>query len=213
MLALAALIGLFSTSRLPIARLGLGLESFRWLFILTFAANLFFTGTGKRIWPFIPVTYDGLNNALVYALRLANLIAISFWLMMTVRPLDLISGLERLFSPLKQWIPVGEFVLAMGIAIRFFPLLLEEGEEIILAQKARGAQFNRLRGLTTAASISVPLFIGAVRRAGELADAMVARGYNPGANRTDWRGNPWHWKDTIVLVSVFIGCVVLIFTL
>lgn len=204
---------LYLTARLPLTRLFLGLASFRWLLLLTFIANLFFVGVGERIWAPLPITLEGIDLATIYALRLANLIGISFWLMMTVRPLDLIGGLERIFSPLKPWVPVNEFVLAMGIAIRFFPLLLEEGEEILLAQRARGAAFKGIRRLTMAVSVAIPLFIGALRRAGDLADAMVARGYNPGKARTDWRGTTWRWMDTWTLVGAIgvWGIIVFVF--
>lgn len=199
MLLFVALLMLFVSSRLPIDRLFQGLKTFRWLFIVTFAVNLL-AGKGERVWPPLPIRYDGLEIALIYGLRLMNLIGISIWLMMTVRPLDLIGGLEKVFSPLKPWVPVSEFVLAMGIAIRFFPLLLEEGEEILLAQRARGARFHGINGLKMTAFVAVPLFIGALRRAGDLADAMTARGYRSGRPRTDWQGMNWHWKDTLVLV-------------
>ena len=64
----------------------------------------------------------------------------------------------------------------MSIALRFIPILLEEMDRIMKAQQARGADFEsgnliqRAKGLVP---LLVPLFIAAIRRANDLAMAMV----------------------------------------
>jgi len=75
----------------------------------------------------------------------------------------------------------------MCIALRFIPTLIEETDKIMSAQKARGADFEngtlmeRARALIP---ILVPLFIGAFRRADELATAMECRCYQGGEGRS-----------------------------
>ena len=91
-------------------------------------------------------------------------------------------------NPLKKLhVPVHELSMMMCIALRFIPTLIEETDKIMSAQKARGADFEngtlmeRARALIP---ILVPLFIGAFRRADELATAMECRCYQGGEGRS-----------------------------
>jgi len=75
----------------------------------------------------------------------------------------------------------------MCIALRFIPTLIEETDKIMSAQKARGADFENGSIMDRAKAlipILVPLFIGAFRRADELATAMECRCYQGGEGRT-----------------------------
>ena len=82
--------------------------------------------------------------------------------------------------------------MIMTIAMRFIPVVSEESQRLLRAQMARGADFGG--GFFSRASkfapLVVPLFIGAFRRADELALAMEARGYRIGARRTRLREEP-----------------------
>ena len=77
--------------------------------------------------------------------------------------------------------------MMMTIALRFIPLLIEETDKIMSAQKARGAELDsgkltdRIRALIP---VLIPLFISAFRRADELAMAMECRCYHGGEGRT-----------------------------
>ena len=77
--------------------------------------------------------------------------------------------------------------MMMTIALRFIPTLLEETDKIMKAQTARGADFdtgNLLQRAKAMVPLLVPLFVGAFRRADELAMAMEARCYHGGRHRT-----------------------------
>ena len=77
--------------------------------------------------------------------------------------------------------------MMMCIALRFIPTLIEETDKIMSAQKARGADFETgslLQRAKALVPILVPLFIGAFRRADELATAMECRCYQGGEGRT-----------------------------
>ena len=71
--------------------------------------------------------------------------------------------------------------MMMTIALRFIPLLIDETEKIMNAQKARGAMLDngkfmdRIKALVP---VLIPLFISAFRRADELAMAMECRCYH-----------------------------------
>ena len=61
----------------------------------------------------------------------------------TTTPDALTDGIEKLLRPLnKVKVPVHEVAMMMSIALRFIPILLEETDKIMSAQKARGADFE-----------------------------------------------------------------------
>jgi energy-coupling factor transporter transmembrane protein EcfT len=75
----------------------------------------------------------------------------------------------------------------VSMALRFVPTLLEEFDRIRLAQTSRGADVKTgtlTQRVKTAASMSLPLMVSALRRADELADAMESRGYHSGPRTT-----------------------------
>jgi energy-coupling factor transport system permease protein len=106
----------------------------------------------------------------------------------------LTDGLAWLGRPLRRLrVPTDELALMVTIALRFIPTLLVELDTIMRAQRARGADFRRggLRERTRSlVPVLVPLFVLSFRRADELAVAMEARCYQPGAVRT--RLHPLH---------------------
>ena len=90
--------------------------------------------------------------------------------------------------------------MMMSIALRFIPILMEETEKITMAQKARGASFedgNIIKKAKSMVPILVPLFMSAIRRALDLADAMEARCYNGGKGRTKMKPLKYGKNDYI----------------
>ncbi len=176
-------------------RFGVLLKSVKPLiFVLAFTAiiNLFFTkGESQPLfaWGFISVYKEGIRTAVTMLIRLLSLVLGSGILVsFTTGPLDLTDAIERLLKPLKYIkVPVHEFAMMMSIALRFIPTLIEETNKIISAQKARCADFesgNIIRRLKALVPILIPLFVSAIRRAEELADAMECRCYRGGVGRT-----------------------------
>lgn len=107
-----------------------------------------------------------------------------------------------------------EFAMMMTIAMRFIPTLVEETDKIMSAQKARGVDFaaggliKRVRALFP---VLIPLFISAIRRAVELADAMECRCYRGGNGRT--RMKIMHlraWDIVYLLLNVLIIAAILL---
>ncbi|MBQ1206464.1 MAG: energy-coupling factor transporter transmembrane protein EcfT [Clostridia bacterium] len=164
------------------------------LFVLIFTAviNLFFTtGESEPLvdWKFITIYKEGIRNAVMMLLRLLSLVlGSSVLISFTTSPLELTDAIESVLSPLKVIrVPVHEFAMMMSIALRFIPTLIEETNKIISAQKARCADFesgNVLKRVKALIPILIPLFVSAVRRAEELADAMECRCYHGGEGRT-----------------------------
>lgn len=188
------------------------------MFVLVFTAiiNLFLTkGESDPLfaWNFIKIYKEGLLNAILMLLRLVSLVlGTSVLISFTTSPLALTDAIERVLSPLKIIrVPVHEFAMMMSIALRFIPTLIEETNKIMSAQKARCADFesgnilNRVRALIP---ILIPLFVSAMRRAEELADAMECRCYNGGDGRTKLKEMHARFGDFVFLtffVLIAIG--------
>ena len=93
----------------------------------------------------------------------------------------------------------------MSIALRFIPVLMDETERIMNAQRARGASFDR-GGLVKRAKalipVLVPLILSAFHRSDELGDAMDARCYTGNRKRTKYKKLRFTWRD---LIAFFLG--------
>lgn len=182
------------------------------LFIVTFTAilNLFYTD-GRvifRLWIF-RVTAEGVERTILMVVRILLLVCCTFLLTYTTSPLQLTDGLEQMLRPLKKiHFPVHVLAMMMNIALRFIPLLIEETDRIMSAQRARGADFDtgglarRARALLP---VLVPLFVNAFSRADELATAMECRCYHGGEGRT--RMKSLHWGTADYLTFVFWAAV------
>ncbi len=192
-LALLYILLTVRLSTVPFKMLMRGIKPLRFILILTFFLNLFFsTGTTVvfRLW-IITVTWEGLSMAVHFSLRLVFLVLGTSLLTLTTSPVALADGLELLLTPLKVIrFPAHELAMMMTIALRFIPTLLEEADKIMKAQMARGADFesgNLIARARAMVPLLVPLFVSAFRRASDLAMAMEARCYHGGENRTRLR--------------------------
>ena len=180
-------------SNIPFKTLMKGVKPLKFILILTFLLNLFFsTGTTMLVeWGFLKISYEGLSQAIHYSLRLVFLVLGTSLMTLTTSPIALSDGIEMLLSPLKKiHFPAHELAMMMSIALRFIPTLMEEADKIMKAQMARGADFesgNLLARAKAMVPLLVPLFVSAFRRAGDLAMAMESRCYHGGENRTRLR--------------------------
>ncbi|NMA95713.1 MAG: energy-coupling factor transporter transmembrane protein EcfT [Clostridiales bacterium] len=187
-----------------------GIKPLRFILILTFIINVFFTAGEDviiSIWR-IKVTSEGLNQAIFMALRLVFLVMATSVLTLTTSPIELTDGLEYLLKPLRVFkFPAHELAMMMTIALRFIPTLMEETDKIMKAQMARGADFdtgNLIQRAKSLIPLLVPLFISAFRRADELAMAMEARCYRGGENRTRMKVLKVERRDYIAIYITII---------
>ena len=178
-----------AVSRIPLKSIFRGLKPLVVILIFTGVLNLFFTD-GQVLVAFwgITITKEGIFRAIFMMARILMLVAGTFLLTYTTSPIALTDGIESLLNPLKKVkVPVHELAMMMCIALRFIPTLIEETDNIMSAQKARGADFesgNIFKRAKALVPILIPLFIGAFRRADELATAMECRCYQGGDGRT-----------------------------
>ena len=213
----AFIFGVSHLSRVPFRMLWKGIRPLRFILVLTFLLNLFFSSEGKVLfhWSFITLTDQGLRQAVFYSLRLVLLVMGTSLLTLTTSPIMLSDGMELLLSPLKViHFPAHELAMMMSIALRFIPTLLEETDKIMKAQMARGADFesgNLLSRAKAMVPLLVPLFVSSFRRAGELAMAMESRCYHGGEGRTRFRILKITRSDWIALgiVALLLALIVL----
>ncbi len=206
-LVIAALFAAIHISKVGFKAVFRGLKAVLVILIFTAALNLLYTpGEGEPLVSFwvINIYWEGIRTAIFMVLRIMTLISGTFLLTYTTSPLRLTDALESLLGPLKKLhVPVHELSMMMSIALRFIPLLIEETDKIMSAQKARGADFET-GGLVQKAKslvpLLVPLFISAFRRADELATAMECRCYHGDEGRTKMLQLHYALKDYAAMV-------------
>jgi energy-coupling factor transport system permease protein len=81
-----------------------------------------------------------------------------------------------------------EFAFAFTTAVRFVPVLAEEAQTIMDAQKARGLELekgNFMKRIRNYVPVLIPLIVSAIRRSLELAEAMESRAWGATKKRTN----------------------------
>jgi len=182
------------------------------LFILFFL-HLFFTAGRPllEIPPGITVTGVGLHRGLLTTWQFAAVVTGASILTLTTTPSGLISGLERLLRPFNRLgIPSHDIAVMVSLALRFVPTLREEMDRLRKAQLARGTDFmnpNIMKRVKAVSALALPLALGALRRADELARAMEGRGYERGPRtyRRELRRAPSDYAAFAVLIVFLTG--------
>lgn len=163
---------------------------------------------------FSGITYlAGFLMGLHYVLKLLMMILSGVLLTATTKPLELALGLETMLRPLEKWrIPVGQWALMIVLALRFFPLIIEEWERIRLSQQARGITIKRFRQrLYSPVQQVIPLLLALITRAERLSIAIEARGFRQGFNRTHFHLLAFQKKDGYcILFPIFVSIIVLL---
>lgn len=202
-------------SQVPLKFYIRGVKPLRWILLFTAAIQIFLT-PGEIIWQWgiLHITAEGVRLAIFMCVRLVLLVMTTSVLTLTTTPIVLTDAVENLLSPFKRiGVPAHELAMMMTIALRFIPLLADETEKIMAAQKARGAAFDegglmdRARALLP---ILVPLFLSAINRASELAMAMEARCYHGGEGRTRLHELYYENRDRVagILVALILALAV-----
>lgn len=206
--ALCALFVLFiaAVAKIPLKTLLKSVKAVLFLVIFVSVINVLFYNGEKLLWSWwkLRIYSDGLIFAARMALRLILLVVGPAILTFTTTPMELTDGLESLMSPLEVIrFPVHDVAIIMSIALRMIPALMEETDKIVMAQKARGADFdtgNVFRRAKALIPVLIPLFVGAFRRADELALALDARCYNATPNRTRYKLLKLGWGDLVAAI-------------
>ncbi|MCF0261846.1 MAG: energy-coupling factor transporter transmembrane protein EcfT [Sphaerochaetaceae bacterium] len=170
-LSFAFLLVMLLLSKVPLSYMLRGLGSVVIVVLIVDIIDLVFANSS--LWKIVLIT-----------LRMVELVLFSNLLTLTTKPKAIADGLEKALSPLEKIkFPAHDFATMISIAFRFIPILTEEANKIMTAQKARGANFEKgsiIKRAKALMPILVPLFVSAFRRADELAQAMDSRFYGSG---------------------------------
>ena len=121
------------------------------------------------------------ERSLAMTLRFIVLIESFSFFFLTTSPDHLGLALEQSGIPY-------EFCFAFTTAIRFVPVLAEEAQTIMDAQKSRGLELekgNFIGRIKNYIPILIPLIVSAIRRSLELAEAMESRAWGAIKKRTN----------------------------
>jgi energy-coupling factor transport system permease protein len=158
------------------------------LAVFIFATNLLFGYFYPSSSPQIVGAVDTLaeviflvERASAMTLRFVVLIASFSVFFLTTSP-------DHLGLALQQSRVPYEFCFAFTTAVRFVPVLADEAQTIMDAQKARGLELeggNFLKRVRNYIPILIPLIVNAIRRSLELAEAMESRAWGASEKRTN----------------------------
>ncbi len=162
------------------------------IFIVNIASNYFTSG-------YVLAIID-IESAIAMTLRFVVLVESFSVFFLTTSPDHLGLALEQTHVPY-------EFAFAFTTAVRFVPVLAEEAQTIMDAQKARGLELEKggfLKRIRNYIPILIPLIVSAIRRSLELAEAMESRAWGATKNRTNLYELKLHRGDFILLTISFL---------
>ncbi|MDD6461901.1 MAG: energy-coupling factor transporter ATPase [Bifidobacteriaceae bacterium] len=170
--------------------------------------NVFFVRTGTPVCHIgsLPITDEGLRDAVLYSLRFALVIVIGATAVLAASTTRLTDAAESLLSPLARCgVPIHECALIMTLALRFLPIISREFTQLAHAQASRGGSIATGRPaqrVRSAVSLLVPVFAMALRHAEHVGTAMESRGYESGIARTHWHQNRPGAADALACIGV-----------
>ena len=161
------------------------------LAVIIFATNLlsFYFFRGRHL------TSEMVEFALSLTLRFITLMTSFSIFFLSTSPDKLSLALDRAGIPY-------EFNFAFITAIRFVPVLADEAQSIIDAQRSRGLELekgNLLARIRKYIPILLPLIINSIRRSLELAEAMESRAFGATSRRTNLYELKMNRSDYVVL--------------
>lgn len=173
------------------------------VFVMTFIVWTLFYRQGDPLFSFGPiaVSEQSLRYALGMALKLTTFLAVGTLFLSTAKVEEFAYALTRLGLPYK----IG---FTMTLAFRLVPAFVESGFTVVQAQRCRGFDFDRgsiFQRIRRYVPVIVPVFIGALRRADNMAMALEARGFQSTRPRTFYQRYRFRLSDAaslLVLLAV-----------
>lgn len=143
------------------------------------------------------ITMDLVEYSLTLTMRFIVLVTSFSVFFITTSPDKLSLALEKARIPY-------EFNFAFITAIRFVPVLADEAQTIMDAQRSRGLELDKGNFVTRIKNyipILLPLIINSIRRSLELAEAMESRAFGATEDRTNLYSLSMNSTDYLFLAS------------
>jgi energy-coupling factor transport system permease protein len=169
------------------------------IFLVNLASSFFYSG--------YVLTAAAVENSAAMTLRFVVLVESFSVFFLTTSPDHLGLALEQSRVPY-------EFAFAFTTAVRFVPVLAEEAQTIMDAQKARGLELEKggvLKRIRNYVPVLIPLIVSAIRRSLELAEAMESRAWGATKKRTNLYALKLHRGDFALLSVTIVVLVVSIY--
>ena len=193
-LALGSLLLFWSVRRagLPLGRAVFELRFLALLLLMVFAARAL-GSPGEVVWRLagMGVSREGMVEGGLICWRLVILTLTGLVMTATTRTSQIRAGVQALLGPMPG-IPAQRIATAMGLVMRFVPMILGLVMEISQAQKARGVE-NRKNPVYRTRCLALPLLRRSVQKADRLAMAMAARGYCEERTTEDLKAGASDW--------------------
>ena len=181
--------------------------SLRWLFILvifgTTVTWIIFYRQGKPLFHLGPlfVSRASLEYGFGRGIKLAELLATSVLFLSTTKVEEFAFGLAQMGVPYR----VG---FAITLSFRLVPLFIDSALTVVQAQTLRGYDFDSGSLITRVrryVPVTVPVFMGALRKANNMAMALEARGFGYSERPTSYV----HYEIGPLDIAVLIGVALL----
>jgi energy-coupling factor transport system permease protein len=163
------------------------------------AAELTRIFTFPEDWPLIGggyATWDGLAYGLNVVFKTLTLTMIIPLAVFTTDVNNMIVGLVQAKVPYK-------IAFIFSSTLRFFPLLVEEFNAIMEAQRLRGLALEKmgvLKRVRTYAGVAVPLILGAMAKSQQLEVVLQSKAFSGGADRTYLHESVLKTADYVLMV-------------
>ncbi len=157
---------------------------------------------------FFSIDFKLIENRIFIFIRLTLLTFTSSILMFTTSAQNISCALESILSPFKYLgMNVQEVAMTISISLRFIPIMFEEAEKIMTAQKAKGSNFyskNIIKKIKAFYGIVMPLFISSIKKGNDLASAMEARCYDTCVPRTKYKIMKLQKHDVVTILALIM---------
>lgn len=129
--------------------------------------------------------------------------------LLTTASEEITVAIESLMKPLRRLkIPVTEITLTLTLSLRFFPLVLEEIQNLYRSVRTRAIDWKKLgwrRATQIWLLIAERLLENLLLRAEQIANAMQVRGFtSPNQHRVEWHQLRFHWWDWIAVLGLTV---------
>lgn len=150
-------------------------------------------------------SYEGLVAGVMITWRILLVFILTRIFTGVTSPSEQGIGIAFLFTPFYPFTKkVADFALLLTLTLRFIPLLLEEGALLYKARLAKGSlPTNWVGKVQEITRLLFPLLRITLKRAEELGENLLARGYVSGGYRV-LATKEWDQKDTIGLVLIML---------
>jgi energy-coupling factor transporter transmembrane protein EcfT len=170
------LMGLLILSRLPLRQFFRDFWIWAIFLFALFLFQAFFTpGLRVSLFPWLPVSQDGLRLGSFTCWRLGLILGYAVLFTAVTRPREIQDTLIWLLKPIP-FIPERRIGLMVSLTLRFFSIILDQAEEVNLANKARLGDQNK-NPFRRAKFLALPLLRRSFSRAEDVTLALAARGF------------------------------------